>query len=314
VSVADLRIGTRASKLALWQAYFVRDALESAGFSTEVIEITTTGDNVLDIPLYQIGVKALFTKELDVALLDGRIDLAVHSLKDLPTILPEGVALAAVCEREDPSDAFVAHPDFTGILADLPPGATLATSSLRRGAQLLAWRSDLHVVPVRGNVLTRLEKLDSSEWHGMILASAGLIRLDLAERIRERVPESIMLPAVSQGALGIVCREGDRDTAHALRQHLHHEDTASATTAERAFLRRLEGGCSVPVGSHAIVEDGILRMDGCVAALDGSRLLRDEISGNAVDAARIGTDLAERLIADGAGDILSTIRPKGSAS
>lgn len=309
----SLRIGTRASKLALWQAHFVRDRLDHAGFATEVVEITTTGDHILDIPLSQIGDKALFTKELDIALLDGRIDLAVHSLKDLPTVLPDGITLAAVSEREDPSDAFVAHPHYDGTFADLPGGSTLATSSLRRGAQLLAWRNDLNVVPVRGNVLTRLEKLDAGEWQGMILASAGLIRLELSARIRERVPESIMLPAVSQGALGIVCREDDSGTAELLGHHLHHRETAQATTAERAFLRRLEGGCSVPVGSHATVSDGYLTMDGCVAALDGSKLIRSQIVGEVEHAARLGTDLAERLIADGAADILSTIRPKGPA-
>jgi hydroxymethylbilane synthase len=307
---AHLRLGTRASKLALWQAHHVRDRLEAAGCTTEVVEITTTGDHILDVPLSQIGDKALFTKELDLAMLDGRIDVAVHSLKDLPTLLPDGIALAAVSEREDPSDAFVAHPDHDGPLDALPHGATIATSSLRRGAQLRAWRTDLEVIPVRGNVLTRLEKLDASDWHGMILASAGLIRLELASRIRQRVPESIMLPAVSQGALGIVCRETDDAALKLLRGLLQYDETERATTAERAFLRRLEGGCSVPVGAHARVTDGLLTLDGCVASLDGARLIREQIEGPDRDAGPLGTALAERLLDRGAGEILAEIRPK----
>jgi hydroxymethylbilane synthase len=306
----EVRIGTRASKLALWQAHFIQGKIEAAGRPTEIIEITTTGDHILDVPLSQIGDKALFTKELDVALLDGRIDLAVHSLKDLPTKLPEGIAIAAVSEREDPSDAFVAHPDLDGDLSDLPEGSTIATSSLRRGAQLKAWRSDLVIEPVRGNVITRLEKLDASDWGGMILASAGLIRLKLADRIRHRVDQSIMLPAVSQGALGVACREDDHPLTSFLRELVHHRNTEVATSCERAFLRRLEGGCTVPVGAHAIVNDGRLILEGCVASLDGRRVVRGQHEGGVADADAIGTALAERLLERGAGEILANIRPK----
>lgn len=308
--VSFVRIGTRASKLALWQAHHIRDRLSEKGYETAVVEITTTGDHILDVPLHQIGDKALFTKELDVALLEGRIDIAVHSLKDLPTTLPEGIALAAVSDREDPTDAFVAHPTYAGSLADLPSGAILATSSLRRGAQLKAWRDDLQVVPVRGNVITRLAKLDENDWHGMILASAGLIRLELADRIRERVSEAIMLPAVSQGALGVVCRDGDDAHRSILESSVHHPQTERATACERAFLRRLEGGCSVPVGAHSRVSGDEITLDGCVASLDGGRLIRDQIRGATREAESIGVALAERLLDLGAGEILASIRPK----
>ena len=306
----EVRIGTRASKLALWQAHFIQGKIEAAGRPTEIIEITTTGDHILDVPLSQIGDKALFTKELDVALLDGRIDLAVHSLKDLPTKLPSGIAIAAVSEREDPSDAFVAHPDFGGNLEDLPEGSTIATSSLRRGAQLKAWRSDFAIEPVRGNVITRLEKLDASDWGGMILASAGLIRLELPDRIRHRVDQSIMLPAVSQGALGVACRADDAPLTAFLRDVVHHQNTQVATSCERAFLRRLEGGCSVPVGAYAVVRDGRLYLEGCVASPDGRKMVRDQHEGDVADAGAIGTELAERLLDRGAGEILAHIRPK----
>ncbi|RMH63746.1 MAG: hydroxymethylbilane synthase, partial [Bacteroidetes bacterium] len=197
-------IGTRGSALALWQAHHVRDLLTAAGYPVEIRTITTKGDRILDVPLAEIGSKALFTKELDEALLRGEIHLAVHSLKDLPTALPEGLCLAAITERADPRDAFIAHPSVAGGLADLPEGATLATSSLRRRSQLKAWRPDLTIVPVRGNVDTRLARLDAGTWHGMILATAGVVRLERTDRIRERIDPALMLPAVGQGALGVV--------------------------------------------------------------------------------------------------------------
>jgi hydroxymethylbilane synthase len=303
-----VKIGTRASKLALWQAHHVADRLRDAGHDAEIVTFSTKGDRILDVPLAEIGDKGLFTQELDRALLDGAIHLAVHSLKDLPTKLPGGLVLAAVSEREEPWDAFVAHPDFDGALADLPDGATLATSSLRRQAQLKAWRPDLRVVPVRGNVPTRIAKLDGSDWHGAVLAAAGLIRLGLAARIRERIDLDIMLPAVGQGALGVVCAEGDEETIAAVSKTLADPATTAATTAERALLRTLEGGCQVPVAAFARLDEGTLRLDGAVAALDGSALVRDVISGDVEKAGALGVELAERLRDAGAGEILAAIR------
>lgn len=306
--MASLTLGTRGSDLALWQANHVADSLREAGHLVDVQIITTTGDRILDVPLAQIGDKALFTKELDVALLAGEIDLAVHSLKDLPTALPEGIHIAAMGERAAPGDAFVNHPDGPARLADLPEGAVVCTSSLRRRAQLLAWRPDLEIPPVRGNVDTRIAKLDASDWHGIVLAEAGLERLGLIDRMGERIDREIMLPAVSQGALGIVCRAADDETTKTLRDALHHEPTGYATMAERAFLRRLEGGCQVPIGAHATVDGDRITVEGCVASLDGSELLRDRASGAAREAEELGTQLAETLIEAGADRILEAVR------
>ena len=304
-----LVLGTRRSALALWQANHVRRALEAAGYDVRLEEVVTMGDRVQDVPLAKIGDKALFTRELDVALLDGRIHAAVHSLKDLPTRLPEGIALAAVGEREEPWDAFVAHPSFSGGLADVPEGATLATSSLRRGAQLKAWRPDLQIVSVRGNVDTRLAKLDASDWHGLILATAGLLRLGQEARIRERITPEIMLPAVSQGALGIACAQRDEATCALLHETLHHAPTSVAVRAERAFLRRLEGGCQVPIGAWGRIASGNrLQLDGCVASLDGTLLVRDQRTGSVADPEKLGTALAEELLGQGAAEILEAVR------
>jgi hydroxymethylbilane synthase len=305
---ASVVLGTRASSLALRQANLVKGHLESLGFRVELKEIRTTGDRILDVPLSEIGEKALFTKEIDLALLDGSIQIAVHSLKDLPTNPPSGIRIGAVTEREDARDAFVAPFGFQGSLSDLPSNAVLATSSLRRAAQLRAWRPDIRIEPIRGNVDTRLNKLDASNWHGIILAAAGLNRLGLHARITEYVDLAIMLPAVGQGALAVVCADEDSTTFATLRATLHHEPTYTATLAERAFLRRLEGGCSVPVGASGVVAGTTVSLTGCVAALDGSRVLRGEISGPVGEAERLGTDLAQRLLDEGAAEILRTIR------
>lgn len=313
-SQPTLRLGTRKSRLARWQANFVGQRLEQAGMQVEIVGMTTQGDRNLDTPLAEVGDKALFTKELDVALLEGRIDLAVHSLKDLPTELPEQVTIAAVSERAAPWDAFIAHPSFAGGLDDLPDGAQVATSSLRRRAQLLAWRSDLDIVPVRGNVPTRLEKLDASDWHGLVLAEAGLARLGRTERIRERIDPAVMLPAVSQGALGVVCRAQDEETAARLQDSVHHAASATATRCERAFLRRLEGGCQVPIGAHARLEDNMLVLDGCVATLDGRRLVRDRTTGDPGAPETVGIRLAESLLADGGREILAEVRRQQEAT
>ncbi|PSQ85485.1 MAG: hydroxymethylbilane synthase, partial [Bacteroidetes bacterium QS_1_65_9] len=232
-----LVLGTRGSQLALWQARRVAGELDTAGYAATLREITTTGDRRQDVPVSQMNDEAVFTKELDRALLSGEIHLAVHSLKDLPSHVPEGITLAAVSGRASPLDAFVAHPSFDGLLADLPEGATLATASLRRRAQLKAWRPDLEVVPVRGNVDTRLDKLARSDWHGMILAACGLRRMGLEEHIREEIAPRVMLPAVGQGALGIACASDDADVRALLRRVLHDDRAGTCAAAERAFMQ-----------------------------------------------------------------------------
>lgn len=303
-----LIIGSRGSALALWQARYVARLLEAAGHRVHIVEIKTKGDRILNVPLAEIGDKGLFTKELDVALMEGRIHLAVHSLKDLPTRLPEGLVLSAVTSRESPWDVFANHPSFRGGLEYLPQGAVLGTSSLRRQAQLRAWRSDLEIVPVRGNIETRLAKLDASNWHGLILAEVGLRRLNLDHRIGKRIPKSIMLPAVSQGALGVVSAEGDAELQSMLKDALEDSPTRAAVTSERAFLRRLEGGCQVPIGAYAHIQNGTLTVEGCVGSLDGSRIVRGLREGDAAQAELLGKTLAEELLNRGADKILEEIR------
>ena len=303
-----LVLGTRGSALALRQARLIKRSLEQVGYQVDLREVSTAGDRIVDVPISQIGDTGIFTKELDLALLDGRIHLAVHSLKDLPTRLPEGIRLGAVPMREDPRDAFVAHPRISSPLADLPRGAVLATSSLRRTAQLKAWRQDLEVVSVRGNVDSRLNKLDEGDWHGLILAIAGLRRLGLESRIGDVVDLDIMLPAVGQGALGVVCSSNDEELYAVLRDVLHDPITGFGTAAERALLRRLEGGCAVPIGAYGRMADGTLFLEGSVTSLDGTRNYRDKVSGKAEDAERLGVELAERLLTQGAGAILKEIR------
>jgi hydroxymethylbilane synthase len=305
-----LRIGTRGSALALWQTERVRSMLEGVGHPTERIEIRTTGDLVQDVPLTQIGDRALFTKQIDDALLAGRIDLAVHSLKDLPTVLPPGIELGAVGEREDARDALVGRTAVRW--ADLPRGATVATSSLRRRAQALYSRPDLNVIDIRGNVDTRLAKLDGhSEWTATVLAVAGLVRLGLSHRIGERLPFEVMLPAPGQGALAVTVREGDAHSLAAAQAAVHHEPTAIAVAAERAFLRRLEGGCQVPVGGYAELEGVKLRLRGRVVSLLGERAVEEEATASGVDqdaATTLGESLAERILAGGGAEILARVR------
>jgi hydroxymethylbilane synthase len=310
---APLRVGTRGSALALWQTEQVRARLTATGRASERVEIRTTGDLVQLVPLSQIGSRAIFTRQIDDALLEGRIDLAVHSLKDLPTTLPEGLVLAAVAERDDPRDALIGR----GPLAwgDLPRGATLATSSLRRRAQLLHVRPDLIVVDIRGNVDTRLAKLDrNADWTGILLAAAGLVRLGLEGRIGERLPPEVMLPAPGQGALAVTARVGDEPAIAAARAAVHHPPTAIAVAAERAFLRRVEGGCQVPVGAlagPAPHESGVLELRGRVVSLGGERAVEDVERGTAGDessAELLGGRLADRLLAEGAADILAQVR------
>ena len=307
-------LGTRGSRLARWQAHLVQQQLEEAGATVNLVEISTRGDRVQETPLSQMDDEALFTRELDRALLDGRIDLAVHSLKDIPTEIPKEIVIAATGERAEPWDVFIAHPSFGGDLEDLPEGAQVATSSLRRKAQLKAWRADIQVPPVRGNVPTRLDTLNDSAWHGMVQAAAGLVRLGMEDRIRERINPGIMLPAVSQGALGIACRRDDEVTRAALQANVHHEPTGVAARCERAYLRRLEGGCQVPIGAHARLDgQGVLVMEGCIASLDGSRLVRDQARGEADAPEKLGTRLAEELLKQGGRAILAEVRSAASS-
>jgi hydroxymethylbilane synthase len=307
--VGALRLGTRGSPLARWQADQVRRALAARGTAVELVEIHTTGDERRDAPLSQLGIHAIFTRELDDALRDGRVDLAVHSLKDLPTVEPEGLRVVAVLEREDPRDALVTR-SASG-WRDLPVGAVVATSSLRRRAQLLRARPDLRIEPIRGNVETRLDKLDGNPaWAATVLAAAGLLRLGLGTRIRERLPPELMLPAPGQGAIAVMARAGD-PTGAAVRAATHHPATGVAVAAERAFLRRLEGGCLVPVGALAEVNGSALHLRGRVVSLDGARSAEGEWRGEAgseAQAAAAGLALAERVLGEGAEDILREVR------
>lgn len=303
-------IGTRSSDLALWQARRIQRHLARHGHESTLQHITTRGDRVQGVPISEIGDESVFTKELDRALLDGRIDCAVHSLKDIPSRVPDGITLAAIGERASPFDAFIAHPDFDGVLQDLPEGATVATASLRRRAQLLAWRRDLNVVPVRGNVDSRLDTLAESNWHGMVLAVAGLRRLDRGEAIRTVIPADIMVPAVAQGALGITSRTEDTALRTLLQGTVHDLSTATAVQAERSFMKRIGGGCQVPTGAWArLQDDNTVVIDGCVAALDGSTTLRAQKTASFDEAAATGTALAAELLAAGGAEVLADIRP-----
>ncbi len=309
-----LRVGTRGSALALWQTERVRALLANHGFETERIEIKTTGDVITDVPLAQIGSRALFTKQLDDAMLDGRIDVAVHSLKDLPTALPDGIEIGAVGLREDAYDALVTRGGAQW--EQLPQHAVVATSSLRRRAQLLRARSDLRIVEVRGNVDTRLAKLDRhAEWSAIILAAAGLLRLGLGNRISQRMPLDLMLPAPGQGALAATVRRDDARAREAVQRALHDPSTALAVAAERGFLRRLEGGCQVPVAALGeMIEDGgrsILRLHGRIIALAGETSVGGTMmarvdSPSAAEA--LGVALAEQLLPMGAAAILRSVR------
>jgi hydroxymethylbilane synthase len=292
-------IGSRGSKLALWQARWIEARLREAGRETRIEIIKTTGDTISDVALAQVGSKGIFTKEIEEALLDGAIDLAVHSLKDLPTELPAGLALAAVPEREDPRDALVGFR-----LADLPRGARVGTSSLRRSAQLRGLRPDLDIRDIRGNVDTRLRKLDAGDFDATLLACAGLRRLGLDHRITEALEPAVMAPAVGQGALAIETRAGDRETIEAVGR-LEHAETRSAVEAERALLEALGGGCQVPLGAHARVIDGDIRLMAAVVAPDGSKVIRAERSGPAADPIALGRRTAETLLEGGAAELIA---------
>jgi hydroxymethylbilane synthase len=304
-----IRIGSRKSQLALVQTHWVQAQLQQAfpDRTFEVETMSTQGDKILDVALAKIGDKGLFTKELEVGMLQNDIDFAVHSLKDLPTRLPEGLVLGCVTEREDPADALVVHEQHKDKqLATLPEGAVIGTSSLRRLAQLRYHFPHLSFKDVRGNLNTRLAKLDAGEYDALVLAAAGLQRLEMPDRIHQVIPAEISLHAVGQGALGIECRADDTEVLELLKA-LQHQPTADRCYAERAFLRELEGGCQVPIGVNTAIDGDSLTLTGIVAALDGQRVVKGEIAGNKADAEKLGTELAQQLRQQGAQEILDEI-------
>lgn len=309
-------IGSRKSQLALVQTYWVRDELQKAfpDIKFEVQTMETQGDKVLDVALSKIGDKGLFTQELEDGMLKGETDFAVHSLKDLPTNLPEGLMLGCVTERVDPADALVVHEKHKDKKLDtLPEGAIIGTSSLRRLAQLRHHYPHLEFKDIRGNVNTRLAKLDSGDYDAIILAAAGLQRLDFGDRIHQVIPSDISLHAVGQGALGIECREGDKEILELLRSVLEHAESRDRCYAERAFLRQLEGGCQVPIGVNTNIDGDNLQLIGMVASLDGKTLIREEVSGTRADAEKLGIALAEKVTALGADKILAEINEANRA-
>lgn len=303
---AVLKIGTRQSLLALWQSNYIAACLRNQYPACEVVlkKIVTKGDRILDVPLAQIGGKGLFTKEIEEELLSGKIDLAVHSLKDMPTVLPEGLCLTVITERANVGDAFVSNKYDS--FAELPLGAVIGTSSLRRKAQLLAARPDLTIRDLRGNVDTRLRKLDEGLYDAIILAAAGLERLGHGDRIKGIIPADVCLPAVGQGALAIECRT-DNVEVRAMLDFLNDVPTVQATSAERAFLGLVEGGCQVPIGVHADVKNEKIRIEAIIASLDGKTVLRDSLTGSAADAVALGKKLGEKMLANGGQKILAAI-------
>ena len=304
--MTTLRIATRESQLALWQAEFIKAELERfhPGLQVELLGMKTKGDIILDVPLAKVGGKGLFVKELEQAMLDDRADIAVHSMKDVPMEFPDGLGLAIICDREDPTDAFVSN--HYNSLEELPPGACVGTSSLRRQLQVRAARPDLVIRDLRGNVNTRLAKLDAGEYDAIILASAGLMRLKFDARIRSRLSIEVSLPAGGQGAVGVECRTDDART-RALLAPLHHEDTSDRVIAERALNRRLEGGCQVPIACFAVLQGDQLYLRGLVGDLTGKTVLRAEITGPRKQAEQLGIQVAEMLLDRGAGAILAEV-------
>jgi hydroxymethylbilane synthase len=302
----SLRIGTRASQLAVTQATWVKHRIETTHpqIRVELTKITTKGDRILDVPLAKVGGKGLFVKEIEDALLAGEVDLAVHSMKDVPTELPEGLHIGIIPLREIPQDAFVSARYAS--LDALPHGAKVGTSSLRRKSQLAALRPDLTIVDLRGNIDTRLRKLDEGLFDAILLAGAGLNRMGLQHRITTLLSAEQMLPAIGQGSLGIELRRNDQDLLQIL-QFLHDADTAVTVSAERAFLLRLEGGCQVPIGAHALLTGDTITLTGLIAAVDGRDIIKETITGPAEQAALLGTTLAESLLAQGGKALLDAV-------
>lgn len=305
MAMKQLRIGTRASQLALWQANWVKSELEKRypGMEVTLTKIKTTGDKILDVPLAQVGGKGLFVKEIEEAMLRGEIDIAVHSMKDVPTDFPDGLGLVCITEREDPRDALISR----GVkFADLPKGAKIGTSALRRQAQLLRVRPDLEMVIIRGNVETRMRKLETENLDAVILAAAGLKRLGFAEHIVEYIDTDLSLPAIGQGALGLECRLDDAQVRETI-DFFNHPATSYAVRAERALLKRCEGGCQVPIAAFGQVTGDQMTLTGFVASVDGARSLRESINGPVDACEHLGTELAERLLRNGAQEILSEV-------
>ena len=301
-----IRIATRKSALALWQAEYVKAELlrHHPNLTVELVPMSTQGDKILDTPLAKIGGKGLFVKELEQAMLDDRADIAVHSMKDVPVEFPDGLMLHTICPRENPQDAFVSN-QFKSI-DELPPGAVVGTSSLRRQCQLKALRPDLTVRDLRGNVNTRLAKLDNGEYAAIILAAAGLIRLGFEQRIAALMSVDTSLPANGQGAVGIECRSDDKEVQQLLSA-LEHRETRICVLAERAMNRKLQGGCQVPIGAFAVIEGDTLWLRGLVGALDGSEIIRHQLRGPVAEAEQLGVALAEHLLSQGADRILQDV-------
>lgn len=301
-----IRIGTRGSPLAVWQAEWVRSRLLALHpqYKVELTKIKTTGDKILDVPLAQVGGKGLFVKEIETSLLEDRIDLAVHSMKDMPAEIPSGLCIGVFPERENPLDILIARNGY--LFEDLPQGARIGSSSLRRGAQVRHIRPDMTVHPLRGNLDTRIRKLDTEGLDAIVLAAAGVKRLGLEARITEYLPETIMLPAIGQGALAIEVRADDNATRDLIAP-MDHTDTRLAVESERAFLSRLEGGCQVPIAAHAKIAGHAIELTGLVAEVDGSVLLRDTITGSVDKHEALGVELAEKLLDQGGQEILENI-------
>ncbi len=309
-------IGTRGSKLALWQAEWIKSELEKthSGIEVSLQIIKTTGDKILDVPLAQVGGKGLFVKEIEEAMLRNEIDIAVHSMKDVPTEFPEGLHLAVITKREDPRDAFITRKENgswkIAKFQDLPEGAVIGTSSLRRSSQLLNLRPDLKIEQLRGNVDTRLRKLDEGMYDAIILATAGVKRLGWSDRITEMMSPDVSLPAIGQGAVGIECRIDDSEVYDAIAPLNHHE-TEVCVRAERAFLRKLEGGCQVPIAAHAVLKDGKVIIEGLVGDVEGKKIIRGSREGDEKDNRSLGTSLAEELLDRGAKEILDEVYDQG---
>jgi hydroxymethylbilane synthase len=302
----QIRIGTRSSALALWQAEWVKSEFEKRypGMIVSLTKIKTTGDKILDVPLAQVGGKGLFVKEIEEAMLSDEIDIAVHSMKDVPTLFPDGLHLGAITKREDPRDALLSNRNL--LFKDLPQGAKIGTSSLRRQAQLLHARPDFSIQQLRGNVDTRLRKLKEGQFDAIILAAAGVRRLGLAEHVTEYLDPEISLPAIGQGALGIECRVDDREL-NDLISFFNHQDSRTCVVGERALLRRLEGGCQVPIACHGRMQSDKLLLIGLVGSVDGKRIIKDSIEGIPEKAEKLGKTLAEKLLSQGADVILREV-------
>jgi len=303
---SKLRIATRKSPLAMWQAEHVKTRLMQAhkGLEVELVTFTTKGDKILDTPLAKIGGKGLFVKELEAAMLEGNADIAAHSIKDIPMEFPEGLFLSTILEREEPCDAFVSNKIDS--VQTLPIGAVVGTCSLRRKCQLLSKRPDLKIKDLRGNVNSRLAKLDNGDYDAIILACAGLLRLDMPNRIKQRISSSWILPAVGQGAVGLEARKDDEETLNLLSV-LQHDDTADRVTAERALNKRLEGGCQVPIASYAMLDGDTLHLQALVGEPDGSQIVQGDISGHRSEGEQLGIELAEDLLSRGAKEILEKL-------